>query len=412
MSRSRRVIEMPPPAAVRRHVEMLRRAEPPIGLLDDVMAQVELVPQARRLNIVPIAAGGTLAAVAAAALAAALLMGPGRDIGVPEPSTPVDRGPEPAATEAPEPRATPEIDALPTAGSVTGVIDVRRGTTLGTMAFGSLWLGNGFDGTVTRIDPATMGVLAEIAVREPNGRWAPMRLVADESSVWAAGDGRASTLVRIDPATNEVVHTVDAGLGSPLAFDIEGDLAWLTFYGGSEVAAISLVDGTVVGRVPRRDASGLVIAFGSVWVSDYGGVGLLRLDPGTGSLRDAGTVLDEIEDIGFESTVIKATDDALWVTGNDGAPVTRVDPDTLQTHTGPRAMRGVAFPDGVAWGAVAYGRIGPLDPATLDFDGVVVLPTDQIFDEQILAGAGSIWVLGEVFDPGVVQLYRIDPGPP
>ena len=130
MTRSRRVIEMPPPAVVRRHVDELRRAEAPIGLLDDVMAQVEATAQARRLSIVPIAAGGALVAVAATALAAALLIGPGRNIGVPEPSAPVDRGPDPVATEAAEPRATPVIDALPTAGAVSGVVDVRRGSTL------------------------------------------------------------------------------------------------------------------------------------------------------------------------------------------------------------------------------------------------------------------------------------------
>ena len=101
---------------------------------------------------------------------------------------------------------------------------------------GALWVANGFEGTVSRVDPASTLVEGEIALPEPPPPRAdhPANDVAVGSgSVWVTGPGLAESgsgrsaqpfVWRIDPSANEVVASVRGAGGVALAAD--ADAVW------------------------------------------------------------------------------------------------------------------------------------------------------------------------------------------
>jgi YVTN family beta-propeller protein len=104
--------------------------------------------------------------------------------------------------------------------SMTLTKTVGSGPTAIVAAFGSIWVANYLDGTVTRLDPSTGSTEATIPVGE-----GPNALVAAAGSLWVANtfDDSIST---IDPATNTADAPVPVG-GAAESLAAEGDDLWL-----------------------------------------------------------------------------------------------------------------------------------------------------------------------------------------
>jgi YVTN family beta-propeller protein len=104
--------------------------------------------------------------------------------------------------------------------SVTLTKSVGSGPTAIVAAFGSIWVANHLDGTVTRLDPSTGREEATIPVGE-----GPDAIAATGGSLWVANtfDDSIST---IDPATNTGDPPVPVG-GAAGSLAAEGDALWL-----------------------------------------------------------------------------------------------------------------------------------------------------------------------------------------
>jgi streptogramin lyase len=103
------------------------------------------------------------------------------------------------ATASPEPIAK-VLGSTPVPGNPGGLLD----------AFGSIWVAVRHAGNVSRIDPTTGAVSAQIQV---SGE--PAYLVSDGNAVWVV-EFSDRALARIDPATNAVTTVAlpgDAGGG-------------------------------------------------------------------------------------------------------------------------------------------------------------------------------------------------------
>jgi YVTN family beta-propeller protein len=74
------------------------------------------------------------------------------------------------------------------------------------LGFGSVWVANRADGTVSRVEPGAAGQAARVQTIPVGER--PVGIAAGEGAVWVANAG-SHTLSRIDPATNRVTRTVD-----------------------------------------------------------------------------------------------------------------------------------------------------------------------------------------------------------
>jgi YVTN family beta-propeller protein len=142
-----------------------------------------------------------------------------------------------------------------------------------TVGGGSVWVVNHDDGTLTRFDPGTKQVIANIQLPKE-----PHRVAYGEGAVWV-GNWHDNSISRVDPQSNQVI-------GEPIPIG----------YHAGNIAA----------------------GYGNVWVtSDYRGVSafpapfpdhvvLIRIDPETNS------VIDTIP-LGGHPVDVEVTEDAVWV---------------------------------------------------------------------------------------------------
>ena len=185
------------------------------------------------------------------------------------------------ATSAVGPDQVVRID--PTTNAVTATIDL--GHVAGTMAFGldALWVSAPVDGLLLRIDPATNTV-----EEWSSGIDRPGSVAVGADAIWvslifehgAQGHAEDATVVRIDPMTGDLEHSIVTGgalgdegeiVATPEAIWVRAPEPWLV--------RIDPATNQIVDRIDTRSGPGAVaFAFDSLWVTtDRGEV--LRLEP-------------------------------------------------------------------------------------------------------------------------------------
>ena len=117
--------------------------------------------------------------------------------------------------------AASAVTRLDPATSELQEITVGNGPEAVAIASGSVWVANGLDGTVSRIDPARNAIAATI----PVGR-GPSSLLAQGGAIWVA-DSYGDRIARIDPARNEVVRGISVG-SAPQDLAAIGGRIWLS----------------------------------------------------------------------------------------------------------------------------------------------------------------------------------------
>ena len=194
-------------------------------------------------------------------------------------------------------------------------------------AFGSLWVPNCADQTLTRVDLKTGSITATIPSTIGNSEGS---IVAGGGSIWIVTDSKG-TLARIDPATNTVVAEVYVAPGSyGLAFG--EDALWATSSEHNTVARVDphtnlIVSTIAVGKAPRFIAAG----GGAVWTLNQGDGSVSRIDPATNKV--VATI-----DVGVPGSGgdIAVGEGSVWVTAFE-YPLSRIDPSTntvVQQFTG------------------------------------------------------------------------------
>ena len=155
-----------------------------------------------------------------------------------------------------------------------------------TFGFGSLWVANMDDQTVSRVNAATLRTTRYIPV---NG--VPTGIAASANAIWVVESNAGATAVsvnRLDPEFDSVGPAVRIGNVVP---------------GGP----------------------GAIAAHGNaVWVAPSSGL-LTRLDPATAQIAHHGV------DPNAGPTAIAINNDVVWLTDDEANNVTRIDPTGLQT---------------------------------------------------------------------------------
>jgi ABC-type transport system substrate-binding protein/DNA-binding SARP family transcriptional activator len=148
----------------------------------------------------------------------------------------------------------------PGSGRKTGSVDVGDEPSAVAAGAGSLWVTNSADGTVTRIDPATL-----VATPIPVGH-GPDAVAVNAAGVWVANAGD-NALVRIDPDTGAVAATARVGDG-PAAVLATATALWVANARDGTVMRLDPRSGAVTKKIHLGGSpTALVSAAGRVWVT-------------------------------------------------------------------------------------------------------------------------------------------------
>jgi DNA-binding SARP family transcriptional activator/streptogramin lyase len=222
--------------------------------------------------------------------------------------------------------------------------------------FGSVWLAGGGDGRVIRVDPGLKKpeTLHFVEAREMGS--APVRwIAAGAGAVWAT---RGTTLLEIDPATNELVTktTIPTPTGLAAGFGA----AWVTT---DDRRLLRIAPGTAVSpKVSEEvdfeaDALSPIVGAGSIWVIVHEETGeIWRIDPATNLTnitRRAGRFPFDLalSERGDTFWAVDLTGAAIHVNPSIDLTVARVAIRTEPTIPGRSAL---AVGGGRVWVAVQY----------------------------------------------------------
>lgn len=109
----------------------------------------------------------------------------------------------------------PTSTSPPKAGD--SIASVPVGDQPADLAYGeaSVWVANAGSGTVSRIDPTTNSVTAEISIGEVGGDYgSPTAVAVGNGSIWVT-DNTGFAIVRVDPFLNKVVERIRLEMTQP-----------------------------------------------------------------------------------------------------------------------------------------------------------------------------------------------------
>ena len=163
----------------------------------------------------------------------------------------------------------------PATNTVTQTIQVGRNPIRLVAGFGSIWVANNTEQTISRIDARTGQPLATI----PTPTQPANQLAVGAGSVWALA---GYLPLRIDPATNQAVFVdadwelVDGGL------TVAGGRVWLSgraYPGVQPIVRVDPATNRKADTIPTKADGALAVGGGSVWHAGITTQTIYRLDP-------------------------------------------------------------------------------------------------------------------------------------
>lgn len=215
------------------------------------------------------------------------------------------------------------------------------------------------EGKVTKIDPASGAVLGFIELATACG------VSADNTDLWVTSP-MLSEAVRYDAATLEERAVIPLG-GDVFEIKIGPDAVWASGEsGGGTVWRIDPATNQVVTSINISDSTptGLITAFGSVWVGSRGKGVIYRIDPATNTVAETIKVNGSIGGIGVGP-------DAIWASGFGDGTIYRIDPATNSVSGSLATTYSTLGPPLVAFesiwvAALEQDAVLRIDPAAFD----------------------------------------------
>ena len=238
----------------------------------------------------------------------------------------------------------------------------------------------------------------------------PVGLSAGFGSVWVA-DHREETVSRIDPSTNRVTRSIRLGVfPADLAAGLGG--VWVPVLEGFRLARVDPRTNRETASFPGIFTQAITGA-GSVWAlhfeegtrdwgGDWKGRTVVRIDPRTNKIVARIRFRNVLGNVG-----IAFGEGAVWVATGQRS-IARIDPDANQA-VARIAVNGVpetlAVGEGAVWAALSDGRVARIDP---DRNRVVATIRTGTYLNYVAVGAGAVWA-GNVNDIVNSTLSKIDP---
>jgi len=263
------------------------------------------------------------------------------------------------------------VDTIPVGDGPMGV----------AVGFGSVWVADHGDGTVSRIDPGTNRVAATIRVGH-----GPGHVAAGYGSVWVTDD-RDDALWRIDPRSNVARRTHVGGRISCVPALGLGKV-WVTVWDPPTLVEVDAATGRVLTHIAiDPQPLGVQFADRSLWAaSAERGGHLQRIDPTTRKIVARVSLLSDWS--WLQSPAVG--DGAVWVANPFIKTIARVNARTneLLAIIDVGYMAVATFAEGALWVADMTGRLSRIDPTTYRITDVVRTGTSL---GGVAVGFGSIW---------------------
>ena len=238
----------------------------------------------------------------------------------------------------------------------------------------------------------------------------PNAVAVGEKGVWILRDGRR--VLRLDPATTEVVGRVGAGdeLGSERGCGIAvgGGAVWVTTISG-QVARLNPETNRVARLIAVEDAACIAAGARGIWVSSPNLGVVTRIDPATNE------VVAEIPVDGFPEGIATGFG-SVWVANADppegaAGTVSRINPQTDEvavTIDVPNGPQYVATGAGSVWASSNNGRIVRIDPKANELDGRPIAIAEA-GATNVTVGGGAVWAIVIQSDGAAGAAIEIDP---
>jgi serine/threonine-protein kinase len=248
----------------------------------------------------------------------------------------------------------------PKTNQVVGYVSVGSRPDAITDGFGSAWVANRDDETLSRINLHTHHIEKTIPLRAT-----PTGLAVGPDAVWVAY-GYLGGLSRVDPQYNSVstprrlpISSYHTGRGS-VAFAARS--VWVA-YGDSSIFRINPTSGHVVGPLfAGTQPAAIAFGLGSVWIANWLDSTVTRIVPSTNSPKVAPIT------VGLHPSGVAVGGGAVWVTNIGSDTVSRIASETGPVATAIPIGR---TPVGIAYGAASVwvansgdGTVSRIDPRT------------------------------------------------
>jgi streptogramin lyase len=270
--------------------------------------------------------------------------------------------------------------------------------------FDSVWMMNLATHKFIRISPDDNSV-TEIPLPGAIGPFTNGGLAVGEGAVWLPDHGR-SMIYKIDPVTNRVAMEMEmpadalggdrrqarswdqlaVGEGSVWAITGNKELRRYSVHSGTQKAAVSL----------PSFSSGVIVAFGSVWITGTGNDELYRVDPTTNQI--AATI-----ELHSDPRSLAAGEGSVWIRNEGDGSVQRIDGKSGELvatiDTGAVGQGAIAVGGGFVWVSTHNDPIIQIDPRTNSVRGKYKVEMAEY--STIRFASGSLWVSG-----GMVRRVR------
>ena len=219
-------------------------------------------------------------------------------------------------------------------------------------------------------------------------------MAVGEGAIWVPDTDR-SMIYKIDPKTNQVAKEIPidllgavgipgrsgiaVGEGAVWAITSNNELRRYSAEGGTQEAAVSL----------PSHSSGVIVAFGSVWITGTGNDELYRVDPTTNQI--AATI-----DLHSNPRSLAVGEGSVWVHNEGDGTVQRIDGKSGELvatiETGAVGKGAIAVGGGFVWVSTRAEPIVQIDPRTNSVRGKFKVEMSEY--STIRFGSGSLWISG------------------
>jgi virginiamycin B lyase len=275
----------------------------------------------------------------------------------------------------------------------------RNGDFMG-FGFGSLWLMSGSN--LIRVDPSNNSV-TEIDI---DGSSKHRMFAIGEGAVWVPDVGKGM-IFKVDPNKGAVVKEIPAQmLSTEGSIGVGEGSVWVVTAEALEKALTRFNADTGVAEAKislPSSSTGVLVDFGSVWVTGTGNGELYRIDPKTNAIGSTIKLHDT-------PRLMTSGEGSVWVLNEGDGSVQRIDGktgnliSTIETTSGfVGACCDITFGGGYVWltnlGDAPF-PLAQIDPKNNRF--IREFTGHHVIGGNITFGAGSLWVSG-------AHIYRIQP---